>query len=80
MNPMSLLLSSSEEMGFLFLSHTVMKNKFIIFIVGISVLLVAASCQHHYPASLVEADSLVYSNPEVALQSWILSPCTLIRR
>ncbi len=45
-----------------------MGNKFFVFVVGFLALVVVTSCQHHYPASLVEADSLVYSNPNVALQ------------
>lgn len=32
------------------------------------VLLIFASCRHRYPAELVEADSLVYTNPKLALE------------
>ena len=44
-----------------------MKNKFVIWIVGFMVLFAISSCQHHYPASLVEVDSLVCSDPTAAL-------------
>jgi len=45
-----------------------MKNKTCLFGVAVMLLFVVDSCQHRYPTSLVEADSLVYSNPKVALK------------
>ena len=45
-----------------------MKNKICLFLVAVMLLFVVDSCQHRCPVSLVEADSLVYSNPEAALQ------------
>lgn len=45
-----------------------MKNKLLAFIlVGIFTLFATSSCQHRYPASLVEADSLICSDPKAAL-------------
>lgn len=45
-----------------------MKNKLLVFILaGIFTLFATSSCQHRYPASLVEADSLICSDPKVAL-------------
>lgn len=45
-----------------------MKNKTFLFFAAVMFLFTVDSCQHHYPVSLVEADSLVYSNPKAALQ------------
>ena len=45
-----------------------MKNKLLAFIlVGIFTLFATSSCQHRYQASLVEADSLICSDPKAAL-------------
>lgn len=49
-------------------SSLLMKNKTCLFLVAVMLLFVVDSCQHRYPVSLVEADSLVYSNPKAALQ------------
>ena len=45
-----------------------MKNKTFLFFAAVMFLFTVDSCQHHYPVSLVAADSLVYSNPKAALQ------------
>ena len=45
-----------------------MKSKTCLFGVAVMLLFVVDSCQHRYPVSLVEADSLVYFNPKAALQ------------
>ena len=45
-----------------------MKNQTFLFFAAVMFLFTVDSCQHHYPVSLVEADSLVYSNPKAALQ------------
>ncbi len=37
-----------------------MKNKTFLFFAAVMFLFTVDSCQHHYPVSLVEADSLVY--------------------
>ena len=49
-------------------SSLLMKNKTCLFLVAVMLLFVVDSCQHRYPVSLVEADSLVYFNPKAALQ------------
>ena len=50
-----------------FFTKRPMKTKIYITILFI-VLLCFGSCRHRYPVGLVEADSLVYSNPKLALE------------
>lgn len=45
-----------------------MKEKFSIILFPVLFVLMLASCQHRYPSSLVEADSLMYTNPKAALE------------
>lgn len=45
-----------------------MKNKICLLFVAVILLFAMNSCQHRYPVSLVEADSLVYSDPKEALR------------
>lgn len=47
--------------------HMVMRSKAVTILISIILLVIVVGCQHRYPASLVEADSLVYSNPREAL-------------
>ena len=44
-----------------------MKNKVILFIGAFVLLAIVNACQHQYPKSLVEVDSLINSNPKIAL-------------
>ena len=41
-------------------------------IIALLIVITLVSCYHHYPAALVEADSLLYSNPEMALLKLVL--------
>lgn len=50
------------------LKTTTVKEKFSVILFPILFVLMLASCQHRYPSSLVEADSLVYTNPKAALE------------
>lgn len=45
-----------------------MKYKIIQLWIVLLLLVLVSSCQHRYPVALVEADSLVYSNPKAALE------------
>lgn len=45
-----------------------MKEKFSVILFPVLLVLMLASCQHRYPSSLVEADSLMYTNPKAALE------------
>lgn len=55
-------------MEFYLFNLTKMKTKFIQLCLVLSLLVLASSCQHRYPVSLVEADSLLLSNPKTALE------------
>lgn len=50
------------------LKTTTVKEKFSVILFPILFVLMLASCQHRCPSSLVEVDSLMYTNPKTALE------------